>query len=73
MGQEFTILVLAFVIVVLGGPGSLLGAFLASLAVGIADALGKALVPTFAEFTMMGLVILVLAWRPSGLFGLADR
>jgi branched-chain amino acid transport system permease protein len=73
MGQEFTILVLAFVIVVLGGPGSLLGAFLASLAVGIADALGKALVPTFAEFTMMGLVILVLAWRPSGLFGLAER
>ena len=73
MGQEFSILVLAFVIVVLGGAGSLAGAFVASLAVGVADALGKALMPTFAEFTMMGLVILVLAWRPAGLFGMAAR
>lgn len=69
MGQEFSILVLAFVIVVLGGPGNLTGAFVASLAVGIADAFGKALIPTFAEFTMMGLVVVVLAWRPAGLFG----
>lgn len=69
MGQEFTILVFAFVVVVLGGLGSLRGAFLASLAVGIADAFGKALVPTFAEFTMMGLVVVVLAWRPAGIFG----
>lgn len=73
MGQEFSILVLAFVIVVLGGAGSLAGAFVASLAVGVADALGKTLMPTFAEFTMMGLVILVLAWRPAGLFGVATR
>lgn len=73
MGQEFSILVLAFVIVVLGGAGSLYGAFVASLAVGIADALGKALLPTFAEFTMMALVVAVLAWRPAGLFGWADR
>jgi branched-chain amino acid transport system permease protein len=73
MGQEFSILVLAFVVVVLGGAGSLAGAFVASLAVGVADALGKALMPTFAEFTMMGLVILVLAWRPAGLFGTAAR
>jgi branched-chain amino acid transport system permease protein len=73
VGQEFTILVLAFVVVVLGGLGSLQGAFVASLAVGIADALGKALIPTFAEFTMMGLVVVVLAWRPAGLFGWAER
>lgn len=67
MGQEYSVLVLAFVIVVLGGPGNLKGAFVASLAVGLADAFGKALMPTFAEFTMMGLVVLVLAWRPHGL------
>lgn len=73
MGQEFTILVFAFVIVVLGGAGSLAGAFVAALAVGIADALGKALVPTFAEFTMMGLVVVALAWRPNGLFGWSAR
>ena len=71
MGQEFSVLVLAFVVVVLGGPGSLPGALVASLAVGVADALGKALLPTFAEFTMMALVIAVLAWRPAGLFGVA--
>jgi branched-chain amino acid transport system permease protein len=69
MGQEYSVLVLAFVIVVLGGPGNLKGAFVASLAVGLADAFGKALMPTFAEFTMMGLVVVVLAWRPHGLIG----
>lgn len=72
IGQEFSVLVLAFVIVVLGGPGNLKGAFVASLAVGVADAFGKALIPTFAEFTMMGLVVVVLAWRPEGLFGSAQ-
>lgn len=71
IGQEFSVLVLAFVIVVLGGPGNLKGAFVASLAVGIADAFGKALMPTFAEFTMMALVVVVLAWRPQGMFGAA--
>ncbi|CNE18948.1 urea ABC transporter membrane protein [Mycobacterium tuberculosis] len=69
MGQEFSVLVLAFVIVVLGGAGDLRGAFLASLAVGVADAYGKAFLPTLAEFTMMALVVVVLAWRPQGLFG----
>lgn len=69
MGQEFSVLVLAFVIVVLGGAGNLGGAFVASLAVGLADAFGKALMPTFAEFTMMALVVMVLAWRPQGIFG----
>jgi branched-chain amino acid transport system permease protein len=73
MGQEFTILVLALVIVVLGGAGSLQGAFVASILVGVADALGKWLIPTVAEFVMMGLVVLVLAWRPTGIFGWAER
>jgi branched-chain amino acid transport system permease protein len=73
MGQEFTILIFAFVVVVVGGPGSLQGAFLVSLVVGIADALGKSLFPTFAEFTMMGIVVLVLAWRPAGIFGWGEQ
>ena len=68
-----SVLLLALVVVVIGGPGSLKGAFIASLAVGVVDAYGKAYLPTFAEFTMMGLLIVVLAWRPAGLFGLADR
>ena len=69
MGQEFSVLVLAFVVVVLGGAGNLKGAFIASLGVGLTDAFGKALMPTFAEFTMMALVVVVLAWRPHGLLG----
>lgn len=72
MGQEFEVLVLALVIVVLGGPGSLQGAFAASLLVGLADALGKALLPTFAGFTMMALVVVVLAIRPQGIAGRAE-
>lgn len=67
LGQEFSVLVLAFVVVVLGGPGNLKGAFVASLAVGVADAFGKALAPTFAEFTMMALVVVALTWRPHGI------
>ena len=73
MGQEFEVLVLALVVVVLGGPGSLQGAFLASLLVGLVDAFGKALLPTFAGFTMMALVVIVLAVRPTGIFGWAER
>ena len=74
MGQEYTVLVFAFVVVVLGGPGSLTGAFLASLAVGVADAFGKALVPTFAGFTMMGWCP-CSCWRgrPAGLLGSVAR
>jgi branched-chain amino acid transport system permease protein len=73
MGQEFEVLVLALVVVVLGGPGSLQGAFLASLLVGLVDAFGKALLPAFAGFSMMALVVAVLALRPAGLFGWAER
>jgi branched-chain amino acid transport system permease protein len=72
LGQEFEILVLALVIVVLGGLGSLKGAFIISLLVGLADSYGRAYLPTFAEFTMMALVVAVLAVRPAGLFGWAQ-
>jgi len=73
MGQEFEVLVLALVIVVLGGAGSLRGAFLASIAVGLVDAFGKALIPTFAGFSMMALVVVVLAWRPNGMLAAVSR
>lgn len=69
IGQEFTVLVFALVVVVLGGLGSLGGAFVAAVGVGLADAVGKALIPEFGEFTLMALVVVVLAWRPAGLFG----
>lgn len=66
VGQEFTILIAALVAVVIGGLGNLGGAFVASLLVGLVDAYGKAALPQFASFTMMALVVLVLAVRPEG-------
>ncbi len=67
VGQEFDVLILALVAVVVGGLGSLKGAFIASILVGLVDAYGKAWLPTFASFTIMALVVLVLAVRPAGL------
>ena len=67
IGQEFSVLILALVAVVVGGLGSLKGAFVASVLVGLVDAYGKAWLPTFASFTIMALVVAVLAIRPAGL------
>lgn len=67
VGQEFSMLILALVAVVVGGLGSLKGAFVASVLVGLVDAYGKAWLPTFASFTVMALVVAVLAIRPNGL------
>lgn len=67
VGQELDLLIFALVAVVIGGLGSLTGAFVASLMVGLVDAYGKAVFPTAASFTVMALVILVLAVRPAGL------
>ncbi len=67
VGQEFSMLILALVAVVVGGLGSLKGAFIASVLVGLVDAYGKAWLPTFASFSIMALVVAVLAIRPAGL------
>jgi branched-chain amino acid transport system permease protein len=67
VGQEFDLLIYALVAVVLGGLGSLGGAFVASLLVGLVDAYATAVVPTAASFTVMALVVLVLTFRPNGL------
>lgn len=68
-GGEFSILLLALVVVVVGGLGSVSGAFVAALLVGLVDEFGKWLFPSFALFTLYAPVALLLAWRPTGLFG----
>jgi branched-chain amino acid transport system permease protein len=70
-GADFEILLLAMVVVIIGGLGSLRGAFVASLLVGLLDNLGKVLVPDLALFTVFAPMALILAVRPSGLFGQA--
>jgi branched-chain amino acid transport system permease protein len=68
-GVDFEILLLAFVVVIIGGLGSLKGAFVGALLVGLLDNFGKALFPEFALFTIFAPMALILAVRPAGLFG----
>ena len=68
-GADFEILLLAFVVVIVGGLGSLKGAFLGALLVGLLDNFGKVLLPELALFTIFAPMALILAVRPTGLFG----
>lgn len=68
-GADFEVLLLAFVVVIIGGLGSLKGAFVGGLLVGCLDNFGKALFPEFALFTIFAPMALILAVRPTGLFG----
>lgn len=66
MGEGF--LILSFVVVVIGGLGSVGGAFWAALLIGLIDTLGKAYAPQVAGIAVAGMMALVLLWRPTGLF-----
>ena len=70
-GADFEVLLLAFVVVIIGGLGSLKGAFVGGLLVGLIDNFGKAIVPEFALFTVFVPMAVILAIRPTGLFGRA--
>ena len=68
-GADFETLLLAFVVVIIGGLGSLKGAFIGGLLVGCLDNFGKALFPELAYFTIFAPMAVILAVRPTGLFG----
>ena len=68
-GADFEVLLLAFVVVIVGGLGSLKGAFVGGLLVGCLDNFGKALFPELAYFTIFAPMAAILAVRPAGLFG----
>jgi branched-chain amino acid transport system permease protein len=70
-GADFEILPYAFVVVIVGGMGSLKGALLGSLVVGLLDNFGKALFPELSHFTLFAPMAAILAVRPTGLFGRA--
>jgi len=65
----FDILLLALVVVVVGGLGSVPGALIAAFAVGLLDQFGKVLFPEWSLFTIYAPVALFLAFRPRGLLG----
>jgi branched-chain amino acid transport system permease protein len=64
-----SILKYALVVVVVGGVGSVHGALLGSLLIGVIDTFGKALFPEYAMFTIFLAMIFILLIRPSGLLG----
>ncbi len=63
------VLIICFVVVVIGGIGSVKGAMAASLMIGLAETFGQVLVPDFAGMIVYVLMAVVLVWRPEGLFG----
>ena len=65
---DWQVLTLAFVVMVVGGIRTLKGAFIGSLLIGIIDSLGKFFFPELAMFLMFGVMALILAFRPYGLF-----
>jgi branched-chain amino acid transport system permease protein len=68
-GLDFEILPIAFAVVIIGGMGSLGGAAVGALLVGLADNFGKALFPEVSYFTLYAPMALILAVKPTGLFG----
>lgn len=68
-GQDFEILLFALVVVIIGGLGSLEGAALGAIVVGLIDAFAKALVPDLSFFTLFAPMAIILMVRPAGLLG----
>src|SRR3974390_211374 len=68
-GLDFEVLPVAFAVVIIGGMGSLGGAAIGALLVGIADDFGRALFPQLAYFSLYAPMVVMLAVKPTGLFG----
>ena len=66
-GLGFDILLLALVVVIVGGTGSVQGAFAGAMVIGLIDAFGKFLVPEIARYLLYLFMLVVLLIRPSGL------
>ena len=63
------VLLLALIVIIVGGVGSIQGALLGGILIGLVDAFGKALFPRLAMFTMYFTMIIILLVKPSGLLG----
>ncbi len=67
-GMGSTVLIICFVVVVIGGIGSIRGVLFASLLIGLVDTFGKVLLPSAAGVLVYVLMALILIWKPDGLF-----
>lgn len=70
-GMDAEQLILSLIVVVVGGLGTLKGAFWGAIVVGLADTFGKIYVPDFSLFVIFAIMAVVLLLRPNGLFGRA--
>ncbi|MGC1404527.1 MAG: branched-chain amino acid ABC transporter permease [Thermodesulfobacteriota bacterium] len=68
-GMGETIIIEAFIVAVIGGLGSLKGAFVGALIIGVLSAFGTRFFPAFDMFLTFILMAVVLLWKPHGLFG----
>ncbi|AYH44114.1 branched-chain amino acid ABC transporter permease [Azoarcus sp. DN11] len=66
MGNQ--VLIICFVVVVIGGVGSVWGALVAALLIGLTDTFGKVIAPDYAGLAVYVLMAAVLLWRPEGIF-----
>jgi branched-chain amino acid transport system permease protein len=66
-GMDVAILIPTLIVVVIGGPGSLPGAFAGALLIGMAETFGAVLLPQFSSFMIYAVMALVLLLRPGGL------
>ena len=67
-GMGNSVLIICFVVVVIGGIGSIKGALVAALLIGAVDTFGKVLLPQAAGVLVYVLMALILLWKPDGLF-----
>ena len=67
-GMGSSVLIICFVVVVIGGIGSIRGALVAALLIGFVDTFGKVLMPSVAGVLVYVLMALILLWKPDGLF-----
>ncbi len=67
-GMGNSVLIVCFVVVVIGGIGSIKGALAAALLIGVVDTFGKVLLPQAAGVLVYVMMALILLWRPNGLF-----
>jgi branched-chain amino acid transport system permease protein len=69
VGMGEPVLILALVVTVIGGIGSIKGAFIAALLIGVADTFGRVLLPpALGSMIIFMMMAAILAWRPRGLF-----
>ena len=68
-GMGEAIIIDAFVVAVIGGLGSLKGAFFGALIIGLLSSFGTRFIPTFDMFLTFILMAAILLWRPQGFFG----